>query len=100
MFINQIEDMLSYRIHELKKQDNGYYKLEHNYSINKKNYRDYQENTYNKYCYVITPENRILESIYPDKVVILKGVVDNLYEMKSMQNTIKKTPSKKFVKKI
>ena len=91
--------MLCYPIYDLKKDESGYYKIERNHFINKNNYKEYQENSYNEYCYTITPENKILERIYPDKIIELKMVVDNLYEFKNYENEISEKKIKKLVKK-
>ena len=88
IFVNSIKEKLCYPIYELKKEENGFYKIE-----------NIQKNSVNDscmLCYRITMENMLLESIYPDKVVVMKQVVENLFQFQ--ENEIVNSNVKVFKK--
>lgn len=93
LFIEDVDKVLSYPIHELEKDKSGYYKLNHTSNDIRQNFKEYVKKREHKYCFVINLENKILKHIYNDKVYTLKQVVENLYEFKDIEKTIDKPKS-------
>ncbi len=100
LFIEDIDVPLCYTIYELKQQKNGYYTLNPAPQKIRNNLKNNIENEHQRYCYVVTLENRIIGVIYKEKIHTLKQVVQNLYEFDKIENknyTVQnKTLSKKF----
>jgi len=91
IFFDSIDKKLNYPIYELRKNNNNYYELRHLPYVLKENLKEYLLKNNSKLCYQITPENILLEQIYSDKVVYLRYVVENNYEMENDIKIKKKT---------
>ncbi len=80
LFVLDIDRPLNYRIRKLIKFDDKYYKISNCYT-----------DDLTKCFYTITEENKLLETIYKDKVIVFRQVVDNVYEPKDKYKTLLKT---------
>lgn len=92
LFVDDIDKNLKYPIYELRKNNNNYYELKSLPYVLKGNLKEYLLVNNSRLCYKITPENKLLEEIYSDKVVYLKYIVENNYEI---DNNIKPKIKKK-----
>lgn len=98
LFVEDVNEKLSYTVHELEKEEHGYYKLKHVSFPIKSHFEEFlQIIEPKKYCYVITLENKVLEYIHKDKIHKLNPVVENLFRLEDLEN--KKDNSKVFTKK-
>lgn len=81
LFVDDLDKKLNYTIYELRKNKNNYYELKSLPFVLKGHLSEYLLDNNSRLCYQITHENQILEQMYPDKVVHLKFVVENNYEI-------------------
>ena len=89
IFFDSIDKKLNYPIYELRKNENNYYELRHLPYVLKGNLNEYLLKNNSILCYRITLENQILEEIYKDKIVYLRYVDENNYEIVNEKQKIK-----------